>query len=154
MPESCQIEPPGRHFVDFWGQGWKVRKSGLLHVILSTSGAKARKSQVEHPGRHFDDFWSQGQKVFGFMALQTSVKCVLFGFIALQTDVIYILFCFMALQARVKYARPCIALMLNMLYFCCYLLRFEQLNCRVCKNVGGLMLPSRCLLPDNKKNTV
>ena len=43
MPESAQIEPPGRHFVDFWSQCQKVLKSSILGVILSTSEAKARK---------------------------------------------------------------------------------------------------------------
>ena len=43
MLESAQIEFPGRHFADFLGKGQKVLKSSLLDVILSTSGAKARK---------------------------------------------------------------------------------------------------------------
>jgi hypothetical protein len=82
-PESHQIEPPGTGFVDFWSQGKKVIKSSLLGPVLSTSGAKARKSsnraswdwfcrlleprrgshQIEPPGTGFVDFWSQGQKV-------------------------------------------------------------------------------------------
>jgi hypothetical protein len=82
-PESHQIEPPGTSFVDFWSQGQKVIKSSLLGLVLSTSGAKARKSsnraswdwfcrlleprpeshQIEPPGTGFVDFWSQGQKV-------------------------------------------------------------------------------------------
>ena len=90
-PESAQIDAPGhhfvnpwRHFVDFWSQGQKVLKSSSLDVILSTSGAHARKcsnrvswtsfcrllgprpesAQIELPARHFIDFWSQGKKVF------------------------------------------------------------------------------------------
>ena len=75
-PESAQIEPPGHHFVDFWSPCQKVLKSSLLDVILSTSGAKARKcsnraswasfcrlleptpesAQIDPPGRHFVDF--------------------------------------------------------------------------------------------------
>ncbi len=82
-PESHQIEPPGTGFVDFWSQGQKVIKSSFLGLVLSTSGAKARKSsnraswdwfcrlleprpeshQIEPPGTGFVDFWSQGQKV-------------------------------------------------------------------------------------------
>ena len=43
-PGSHQIEPPGTSFVDFWSQGQKVIKSSLLGLVLSTSGANARKS--------------------------------------------------------------------------------------------------------------
>ena len=43
MPETVQIEPPRRHFVDFWSQGRKVLRSSLPGVILSTSGNNARK---------------------------------------------------------------------------------------------------------------
>jgi hypothetical protein len=83
MPETVQIEPPRRHFVDFWSQGRKVLRSSLPGVILSTSGNNARKcsnrsswaslcrlleprpesAQIEAPRRHFADFWSQGQKL-------------------------------------------------------------------------------------------
>ena len=42
--ESHEIEPPGTGFVDFWSQGWKVMRSSLLGLVLSTSGAKAGKS--------------------------------------------------------------------------------------------------------------
>ena len=65
-----------------WDQGQKVIKSSLLALVLSTSGANARKSsnraswnwfcqlleprpeshQIELPGTGFVDFWSQGQK--------------------------------------------------------------------------------------------
>jgi hypothetical protein len=82
--ESLQIDAPGYYFDDFWSQGQKVFKSMLLAIILSTSGAKARKSsnrcswlsscrlleprpkslEINAPGYHFVDFWSQGQKVF------------------------------------------------------------------------------------------
>ena len=70
--------------VYFWSQGWKAFKSMLLAIILTISGAKARKSsnrcswlsscrlleprpkslEINAPGYHFVDFWSQGQKVF------------------------------------------------------------------------------------------
>ena len=83
MPETVQIELPRRHFIDFWSQGWKVLRSRLPGVILSTSGDNARKcsnrsswaslcrlleprpesAQIEFPKRHFVDFWSQGQKL-------------------------------------------------------------------------------------------
>ena len=63
MLESAQIESPGCHFADFWGEGQKVLKSSFLDVILSTSGAHARSAQIESPGRYFADFWGQGQKV-------------------------------------------------------------------------------------------
>jgi len=43
-PESLQIDTPGSDFVDFWSQGQKVFKSMLQVMILSTSGARARKS--------------------------------------------------------------------------------------------------------------
>ena len=43
-PESRQIEPRGIRFVDYWSQGQRVIKSRLLGMVLSTSGAKARKS--------------------------------------------------------------------------------------------------------------
>ena len=43
-PESFQIDAPGYHFVDFWSQRQKASKSMLPVIILSTSGAKARKS--------------------------------------------------------------------------------------------------------------
>jgi len=100
-PESGQIEPPGRHFVDFWSQGQKVLKSSLLDVILSTSGANARKwsnraswtsfcrlleprpesAQIEPPGRHFVDFWSQGQKVLksSILSVILSTSCAKAG---------------------------------------------------------------------------
>ena len=41
--ENAQIESPGRYFDDFWNQGHKMLKSMLLELILSISGAKARK---------------------------------------------------------------------------------------------------------------
>ena len=44
IPESRQIEPPGIGVVDFWSQGQKVIKSSLVGLVLSTPGAKARKS--------------------------------------------------------------------------------------------------------------
>jgi hypothetical protein len=34
MQESPQIDASGTHFVDFWGQGWKIFKSELLELIL------------------------------------------------------------------------------------------------------------------------
>ena len=96
MPESHQIEPSGTHFVDFWSQGRKVIKSSFLGLVLSTSGAKARKSstraswdwfcrlleprpgshQIEPPGTGFVDFWSQGQKVIksSFLGLVLSTS--------------------------------------------------------------------------------
>ena len=69
--------------MDFWSQGQTIIKSRLLGMILSTSGAKARKSlnrdfwewfcrllepkpeshQIETSGIDFVDFWNQGQKV-------------------------------------------------------------------------------------------
>ena len=45
-PESHQIEPPGNGFVDFWGRGQKGIKSRVLGLVLSTSGAEARKSLI------------------------------------------------------------------------------------------------------------
>ena len=39
--ESAQIEPTGRHFVDFWSQCQKMLKSSIMDVISSTSEAKA-----------------------------------------------------------------------------------------------------------------
>jgi len=68
-PESLQIGAPGYPLADFWSQGQKVLKSMLLAIILSTSGAKARKSSIDAPGYHFVDFCSQGQKVFKSMLL-------------------------------------------------------------------------------------
>ena len=48
------IELPGTGFVDFWSQGQKVIKSTLLGLVLSTSGAKARKSsnRASRPREH------------------------------------------------------------------------------------------------------
>ena len=43
-PESHQIKLPGTGFLDFWSQRQKVFKSSFLGFVLSTSGAKARKS--------------------------------------------------------------------------------------------------------------
>ena len=43
-PKRYQIEFPGVAFVGFLIRGWKVVKSSLLGLVLSTSGAKARKS--------------------------------------------------------------------------------------------------------------
>jgi hypothetical protein len=82
-PESHQIELPGTGFLDSWSHGRKVIKSSLLGLVLSTSGAMARKSsnraswdwfcrllepwpeshQIESPGTGFVDFWSHGRKV-------------------------------------------------------------------------------------------
>ena len=45
-PESHQIEPPGNGFFEFWGQGQKGIKSRVLGLVLSTSGADARKSLI------------------------------------------------------------------------------------------------------------
>ena len=42
-PENAQIGFPGKYFEDFWSQSHKMLKSELLELILSTSGAKARK---------------------------------------------------------------------------------------------------------------
>ena len=39
-PESLS----GHHFVDFWNQDQNVSKSGLLAIVLSTSGIKPRMS--------------------------------------------------------------------------------------------------------------
>ena len=70
-------------FVDFWIQGQKIIKSSLLRLVLSTSGANARKSshraswewfsrrleprpdshQIQPPRTGFGDFLSQGWKV-------------------------------------------------------------------------------------------
>ena len=69
--------------MDFWSQGQTTIKSRLLGMILSTSGAKARKllnrdfwewfcrlleprpkrHQIEPSGTGFVDFWSPCQKV-------------------------------------------------------------------------------------------
>ena len=69
-------------FVGFWIQGQKTIKSSFLGLVLSTSGAKSRKSlnrvslgwfsrhleprpeshQIELPGTGFADFLSQGWK--------------------------------------------------------------------------------------------
>ena len=61
--ENAQIEPPGRHFVDFCSKGAKVVKSSLLDVILSTSGANARKwdhLRSSFPGIIWDHLGSAG----------------------------------------------------------------------------------------------
>ena len=42
--QDQKVEPPGIRFVDYWSQGQKVIKASLLGMVLSTSGAKARKS--------------------------------------------------------------------------------------------------------------
>ena len=42
-PENVQIGSPGKYFEDFSSQSHKVLKSSLLELILSSSGAKARK---------------------------------------------------------------------------------------------------------------
>ena len=44
MPKCNQIKLPGTGIVDFLNQDWKVTKSSLLGLVLSTSGAEARKS--------------------------------------------------------------------------------------------------------------
>ena len=89
--ENHEIKPPGDGFVDFWSQGFK---SILLGLVLSTSGANAKKSSnraswdwfcrllepkleshsIKHPGTGFLDFWSQGQKVIksSFLGLVSS----------------------------------------------------------------------------------
>jgi hypothetical protein len=69
-PESLQIDAPGYHFVDFWCRGQKFFKSMLLAIILSTSGAKARKSSNRWSWLSFFDFCCQGQKVFKSMLLE------------------------------------------------------------------------------------
>ena len=84
----------GLIFVDFWSQGQKVSRASLLGLLLSTSGAKARKSsnraswdlvcrllesmpenhQIELPGTRFVDLWSQGWKVFKSSLLGIGAK--------------------------------------------------------------------------------
>ena len=73
-PISSQIESHGYNFVDFWSRCQKVSnpvswvsfcrllapKTESLGVILSTSGADARKFQIESPGYRFVDYWNQG----------------------------------------------------------------------------------------------
>jgi hypothetical protein len=43
-PQGHQIDSPRNGFVDFWRQAPKVIKSDLLGLVLSTSGANAKKS--------------------------------------------------------------------------------------------------------------
>jgi hypothetical protein len=61
-PESLQIDAPGYHFVDFWSQGQKVFKSMLLAIILSTFGAKARKSSNRWSWLSFCRLMEPGQE--------------------------------------------------------------------------------------------
>ena len=43
-PETHEIEPLGGGFLDFWSQCQKITNSSFLVLVLSTSGAKARKT--------------------------------------------------------------------------------------------------------------
>ena len=56
-PESHQIEPPGTGFINFWNQDQKVSKSSLLGLVLSTSGAEARKPSNQASWTGFVNSW-------------------------------------------------------------------------------------------------
>ena len=71
-PESHQIETSGNAFVDFWSQGQKVIKSGLLNIISSVSGINARKTWFYEIKPMIHENWPESSKKQFFQWLELS----------------------------------------------------------------------------------